>query len=200
MDLTNIAMTREEARNEFEAYQSALRYKSNEEYKALMQGYKALSKGHVLIDLQTAFDEAGTDDKDRPNLAIAQVNAKRVHVSLFAGSCHFKWKITSTNSWGDNYSNAKGNVIKIGLPKNNQRRNMNDFNDLVTPVPLTPPKFLPNRVTNKHFVLWEVEEWEEIPSDPALLKHIGGDLYALLATWDLTPLEKAVLSKTRSIN
>jgi hypothetical protein len=32
------------------------------------------------------------------------------------------------------------------------------------------------------------------PEDPALLKHIGGDLYAVLAVWNLTELERAVLS------
>lgn len=34
---------------------------------------------------------------------------------------------------------------------------------------------------------------EYLKSDPALLKHIGGDLYAVLATWDLTELERSVL-------
>jgi hypothetical protein len=32
------------------------------------------------------------------------------------------------------------------------------------------------------------------PGDPALLRKLGGDLYIVLGTWDLTPLEQAVLS------
>src|SRR5438046_3023240 len=37
--------------------------------------------------------------------------------------------------------------------------------------------------------------WQEMPpEDPALLKHIGGDLYAVVAVWNLTELERAVLS------
>lgn len=32
------------------------------------------------------------------------------------------------------------------------------------------------------------------PGDPALLKHVGGDIYAVVATWDLSPLERLVLS------
>lgn len=46
---------------------------------------------------------------------------------------------------------------------------------------------------------FEVEDWQRTPqppgTDPALLKHVGGDLWAVLATWDLTPLEAAVLGQ-----
>ena len=48
-------------------------------------------------------------------------------------------------------------------------------------------------------ILWEVTEWSSTPQsgpapyDPLLLKHLGGQLYAVLAEWDLTPLERAVM-------
>ena len=32
------------------------------------------------------------------------------------------------------------------------------------------------------------------PGDPALLRHVGGDVYAVEAVWELTELEKLVLS------
>jgi hypothetical protein len=51
-------------------------------------------------------------------------------------------------------------------------------------------------------VLFEVEKWErmqEVPraplEDPALLTHLVGNLYGVLATWDLTKAEKAALQK-----
>ena len=55
------------------------------------------------------------------------------------------------------------------------------------------------KLENYH-VLWEVEEWYERrviepPIDPFLLKHIGGTLYAVLAEWDLTELERSVLRR-----
>jgi hypothetical protein len=43
-------------------------------------------------------------------------------------------------------------------------------------------------------ILWEAE-WQHVPSDPLLLRHITGPLYAVLASWDLTELERAVLSR-----
>ena len=41
-------------------------------------------------------------------------------------------------------------------------------------------------------ILWEAE-WETVPRDPLLLRHLAGGLYAVMASWDLTPLERAVL-------
>jgi hypothetical protein len=72
-------------------------------------------------------------------------------------------------------------------------------------VPLVPPKHLPPRghaSLKSHVILWEVDDWtwhfSPKPSiDPALLKHLGGDIYAVLATWDLTPLEQLVLTGRR---
>lgn len=66
-------------------------------------------------------------------------------------------------------------------------------------VPIVPPKLMPRGRLENYLTLWEVEDWTwrtspSPPGDPALLQHVGGDLYAVLATWDLTELEKLVLS------
>jgi hypothetical protein len=65
-------------------------------------------------------------------------------------------------------------------------------------VPLVPPKHRPARGLGGHHVFWEVDEWRwsmlpPPPRDPALLRHVGGDIYAVLATWELTELERLVL-------
>lgn len=69
-------------------------------------------------------------------------------------------------------------------------------------VPLVPPQHRPTRGMGNRLVLWEVDKWDwqtvpAPPGDPALLRAIGGDLYAVEAVWDLTPLEQAVLSGRR---
>lgn len=66
-------------------------------------------------------------------------------------------------------------------------------------VPIVPPKHRPDRGLGSCLVLWEADDWTwrkvpAPPGDPALLRHVGGDIYAVLATWDLTPLEKLVLT------
>jgi hypothetical protein len=71
-------------------------------------------------------------------------------------------------------------------------------------VPIVPPKHRPRRASSldAYLVLWEVEAWEwssppRPPYDPALLRRIGGDIFAVLATWDLTDLERLVLQGRR---
>lgn len=66
-------------------------------------------------------------------------------------------------------------------------------------VPIVPPKHRPARGMGDRLVLFEAEEWTwstvpAPPGDPALLRPLGGDLYAVDAVWDLTPLEQIVLA------
>jgi hypothetical protein len=61
-------------------------------------------------------------------------------------------------------------------------------------VPTVPPPLRPSRHLDDYYTLWDAN-WKLVPpEDPALLQHVGGDLYAVVAVWDLTPLERAVLS------
>ena len=59
-------------------------------------------------------------------------------------------------------------------------------------IPNVPPALRPAHALSNYHLLWEAE-WRVAPGpppgDPALLKHIGGDLYSVLAVWDLTPVE-----------
>lgn len=69
-------------------------------------------------------------------------------------------------------------------------------------VPIVPPKHQPARGFGDRLILWEVENWEWTslpapPGDPALLRPIGGDIYAVEAVWDLTELERLVLAGRR---
>jgi hypothetical protein len=64
-------------------------------------------------------------------------------------------------------------------------------------VPVVPPRFRV-RGWRGSFVLFE-PEWAEhtppAPIDPALIQHLRGDLFVVLGVWDLTPLERAVLTE-----
>ena len=68
-------------------------------------------------------------------------------------------------------------------------------------VPMVPADVRPETGQLKDwFVLWEVEQWHdnrhtEPPRDPFLLKHIGGTLYAILAEWDLTEVERSIMAE-----
>ena len=59
-----------------------------------------------------------------------------------------------------------------------------------TAVPLVPPE-LRQEDSKKKFVLFEVNEWEDVPRpiDPYLLLHVQGYIYAVLGSWDVTEKE-----------
>ena len=61
-------------------------------------------------------------------------------------------------------------------------------------VPSIPPRLRPKIAYSNLHILWEAE-WETVPTDPMLLRHLDGALYVVLAVWDLTDLEKAVLKR-----
>jgi hypothetical protein len=61
---------------------------------------------------------------------------------------------------------------------------------------MIPLQHRPDGKLSDHHVLFEAE-WRRLPAaDPMLLKRIDGPLFVVLAAWDLTPLEQAVLRNT----
>ena len=60
-------------------------------------------------------------------------------------------------------------------------------------VPAIPVHLRPAGDLGEFFILFEAEWDKHAPPDPLLLKHIGGHMYSVLAQWDLTDVEKAVL-------
>lgn len=73
-----------------------------------------------------------------------------------------------------------------------------DKRELKAPVPIVQPKILLENVKRGlggYYILWEVEEWKPVPPrDPILLKKLTANLFGIIATWELTLLERAVIS------
>lgn len=65
----------------------------------------------------------------------------------------------------------------------------------------TPPIHLrPKRGLANYHVLWEAEWTKIVPHDPMLLRRIGrADLWLVVASWELTEIERAVLSTRISV-
>lgn len=47
---------------------------------------------------------------------------------------------------------------------------------------------------DRWFILWEAVWTPVPPRDPILLEHVAGSLYSVLAQWDLTDLERALMA------
>lgn len=194
-----------EAREKVAEYLKSVRSRHSAEDAAILRGYRALAKGHTVIDLPKCIRLGGvfTDGyvAGLPRLAVA------------TASHQFVWVERSDNGavrflpghWRDISSQRRKDVFRMpaqtlpdDIPRPSRDRNFRFSwsGDYRAMVPVVPPALRPAHSLDGYATLFEVEEWApdpDAPRDPALLKHIGGDLYAVVATWDLTELERAVL-------
>jgi hypothetical protein len=195
MDLAPLDISREEAVAKLAEYEQALRGERSAEDEAIAAGYRAAARGLPVISLQRAVAAGGFFDDGLPRLAVVGAEATECyarwdgHDLVFADRDDFhvnRGALVGAHS-------VRVPVAGDDLPGLRAAR----WGAARTLVPLIPPKCRPRPRRLRHcHVLWEVERWEMVaPRDPALLRHVRGDLWAVLATWDLTELERLVLTQ-----
>lgn len=201
-----ISMDRMAAREKVAEYLKSVRTRHTAEDQAILRGYKALAKGHTVIDLVKCIRLGGVFDTGLPKLAVATSSHEFVYINRDSqGSAVFNpkraWDMTPRMRKDRFFlpvgtlPEAKWQDIPYG-PRREHPWNGN-FRAMV---PHVPPALRPAHSLDGYATLFEVDQWAldpKAPVDPALLKHIGGDLYAVVATWDLTDLERAVLDGHR---
>lgn len=186
MNVPTIEMDQDEAQEAFEAYREQVKARHSAEDEQIMRGYKALAEGKSLLNLYDVMKSVGVDEKQRPKLAICRSDARWCFYRTVSSVPSFA-KDSEDPLWRSRV--AKDRLVK--LPIGTFPILANAIRALV---PTIPPALRPKRNLAGYFTLWEAE-WEPVPPvDPMLLKHISGPLYAVLATWDLTPLEQTVLA------
>lgn len=206
MDLQTIDMPRDEARERFVEYQQAVRDRHDDEDAAIMRGYRAMARGSALISLPDAISRGGVDEHGWPRIAVGRANATKVWLSRrdVDGAVVFvtkRWNDGRTaNNVIDIRSFGAGTLPEIPNATWEEQRRLGRYygEELFSVMPNVPPRFRPARGLHLFDVLFEVDEWRldrpPVTADPALLRHLGGDLYIVCATWDLTDLERHVLA------
>lgn len=205
MNLSTITMDADEAAERAEAYEHLP--SPTDEERAIWQGFAALAAGKTLINLADAIRNGGHDERGWPRLAVMGAAEKWCHLSVVArGDGSVRWSFSPRDP-NERQSERRifryehppiGEVVPCGWGWRNERRR--------AMVPNVPPEHRPRGkgtwantpISLSHFaVLWEVPEWETAPippGDPALLRHLGGELWTVEAVWDLSELEQAVLA------
>ena len=191
MNTPVIEMDRAEAERKLKAALS-IRHRDSEEYaQQLARAYRYLAKGGRLISLAAAFRAGGQDEKGLPRLAIARADRKEVALCSGGGQRVRFCCEASASIWRALYPSLNRDVempvpVKYGI-----RYSL---------VPAVPPDVRPKVGQLKQwYTLFEVDQWYETPKhmrapiDPYLLEHIGGDLYGIVAEWELTEIERLVL-------
>ena len=193
MDLTTITISKEAAEAAFREYRAAFRANANRVDGEIMRGYKALREGKLLLRLTETITAGGVNEKGEPRLAFGRADERVITYQYEEnGSVTFGpgfWNISAADRVHRFPAGTLPTWEYATRPASWRGQGLQAI------MPVIPPRLRPVHSLTGYHVLWEAV-WARAPRaprDPALLKHIGGDLYAVLAVWDLTDLERAVL-------
>ena len=189
---------KEKALKAWKEYLELLKNRDDEGAKVLKQAYYHASKGRKIIDIYQAMQSAGVNKEGWPNLAICRADGSECcyrRREKGAGIFHHehlrRWDTGTRNS----VLLPEGCFMDLPVHDNWAR----DKDQRYATIPTIPAKYYPKGKLEKYYILWEVEEWYEKsqipvpPIDPFLLKRLSPNLFVVLAEWDLTPLERAVI-------
>lgn len=205
MDVPTITMDRTEARQRFLEYRHSVQARHDDEDAEVMRGYRALSQGQPLLCVSDALRQAGIDEWGRPRLAISRADhpfcwfrrdASTGHVYFAPDDRTARNRRAPNGGTYPDYLQFRGVYNPEELTWQ-QRNGMTQFAwRHRTLVPRIPPSLRPKLHLRNFHVLFEPDGWEQMPDpDPMLLKRVSHDLYAVLAVWDMTPVEMAVLGR-----
>jgi len=198
MNIQTITEPQESAKAKLKAYRKQLHRRADEEYAAIAKGYEALAKGLRLLDLGAVMRDVECDEKGRPRLAIARADRRQVMFAPIGWAAE-----TERGIFDARLSNGPSQTLVRDVDFVERMARRRGY-ALVPLLPADVVEAAGGRVGLKsHFILWEVEEWADRAliaqpdRDPYLLRHLGGDLYSVIAEWDLSPLERAVMAGRR---
>jgi hypothetical protein len=187
METERIVIDRTEARALFRKYREH-RHWSEPIDKEIQRTYQLIARGEVIIKALDAVVKAGVGEDGLPKLAICRADA----TTCFLDYRHDGGARMAMDQW----------------PPENHRRRYLDFAPGSFPVPpprkawraqamvpLIPIDIRPRRGIENYHVLFEAIWAPMPPSDPMLVRRIGeADLWVVVAAWELTEIERAVLA------
>jgi len=189
-----------------QAVKQNVRLKKEQLYRDMQRVYGHITRhGGKIIDVYVAFKKAGLNKNGNPRLAIARANGKKCYAFKYEdGACLYR---TDSRDW--RYTKSNGDVrlpsgtfkwiieeVPARWDPNVKFKKIKGGDTVKTVVPIIPPSILQlvkHKLANYH-IIWEVKEWKPFPpKDPILVKRLTPNLFGVLATWDLTPLERAII-------
>lgn len=157
----------------------------------MLLAYKALLKaGTRLIHLPNVIRDGGWTKNWLPKLAVARANAKQVTFFTSGGRPYFE-----AGPWAHQQVNViktTPNIYPAEVLNETWRKNNSHPLQATALVPVVPPQLRPDDLSKYH-ILWEAEWKFQAPGDPILLSKVNDDMYAIVAQWDLTPLEQRIM-------
>lgn len=210
MQVEEIAIAQDEAKKQLTALKELFKkhadFKKNAIYVDMKRVYGHMHHGGKVIDIYSVFNSDQLKENGDLKIAICRANAKKCYLNkIESGAAIFSAKPFPRNRWVSEPRKTYKDVWlppgsidwKLRNPKG-ERRYWNILNrEQNTLVPMIPPHILVEelkRSLGAYYILWEVEDWkQEPPTDPILLKKLTSNLFGVMATWELTDLERAII-------
>lgn len=187
MPVQTITLGREEARVLWRKYQEHRHY-SGPLDREIESTYRAISQGRVVIKALESVRLAGLGADRLPKLAIVRADATLCYINTQLNGAA---RMSMTRRQAGNETRTFIDFSSGTFPGINSDRWLPQAMVPLIPVPVRPRRGLAN-----YHILFEAEWTKVVPKDPMLLRRIGkGDLWTVLATWDLTDVERQVLAQ-----
>jgi hypothetical protein len=187
METTTLEMDRDEAAKLFRKYREHRAYSKPIDHE-IERIYRYISQGKVVIRALESIKNAGCNSRGLPKLAIARADARECYLSIYSNG-----EATMSALRSPRGNTAQSQFYKF--PVGTFARVNREYGWSATAlVPHIPPDVRPARGLQNYAILWEAEWTRQAPIDPMLLRRIGkGDMWLVVAAWDLTEVERGVL-------
>lgn len=179
MRVEKLVIDREAAREAWRRYQAHKAWSKPHDAE-IAAIYKRIGQGHQVIRALESIRTAGVNEKGLPRLAICAAHMTECFFSASSNRATF----------GKRYPNSRDRleVVRMDWP------GVPDHWSATATVPLIPLHLRPKRGLQNYHILWEAEWTKTYPVDPYLLRRFGGDAWLVVAAWELTDIERAVMS------
>lgn len=201
MDTQQIVVDRAKAKELYQAYRKHQFYAKPVD-KEVMRAYQLLAQGRLVIKAIESVAKAGLKtegaDKGLPKLALVRADAPTCKVAMHHnGGAIMHAGDTEPRSRGwrqGGGTQQSANVFVFGKDTFTQPEATRNWRgEAITP--MVPIHMRPKRALKAYHILFEAEWTKIAPVDPFLLRRIGrSDLWAVCAMWELSEVERAVLS------
>lgn len=199
MDALELKVDRKEALALYRKYKSHAAYSEPIDWE-IQRTYQLLAQGKVVIKAIESVKLGGLNDKGLPKLALGPATAE---------ACHIRRQLNGSmtmapdgNWWRNERRQHRFSEETFAFPQESfstyvmdgkRYRDSQSEHRAITPI--VPIHLRPKRGLENYHILWEAE-WERVvPKDPFLLRRIGkGDLWLVVAHWDLTEVERAAFA------
>ena len=190
MEVAKLTLDKNEARELYREYKKHQHYSVPIDHE-IQRAYQLIAQGRMVIRALESIKAAGLGPDSLPKLAIARATADRC--ILFPRQNESRITMSSkSDSWtptrersGTRFHFQASDFF--GIKKNEW--------SYQAQMPIIPIHLRPKRGLANYHVLWEAEWTPVPPRDPLLLRRIGiGDMWLVVAAWDLTEVERAALA------